>query len=121
MRCVCVTKHATNTVAGNSRCSPHASDQLRKMSNRNGNSPAAGFHTSCIASVGSDWHINAIPIAVANIRTSPPLRRASATLATIASVLTAPIVTAMLVTLPKRAGSASSQYSIGPGLCMICP
>ena len=29
--------------------------------------------------------------------------------------------TAMLVTLPKRAGRAISQYSIGPGLCMSCP
>ena len=61
------------------------------------------------ASDGSDWHISAIPIAAANIRTRPPRRRASSTQPMIASVLTIPIVTSMLVTLPNRAGSASSQ------------
>ncbi len=116
-----MTKLATSKVSGSSRWSPQASDQQRKISARKGNSAAAGFHTSWKDSAASDWHISAIPAAAANISTSPPRRRASTTQAMIASALIAPIVTARLAVEPKRAGSASSQYSSGPGLWTIWP
>ena len=74
-----------------------------------GNSPADGFQTSWNVSAASDRHITAIATAVASISTRPPRRRATATAATIASVLTAPIAMATVVGVPNRAGSASSQ------------
>ena len=99
MRWVWSTNEATRAASGSRRYSPHASDHPMKISARKGNSAAAGFQMSCIASPGSDWHISEIPKAAANISGRPPRRRARATQTMIASVLSTHIVIARLPTV----------------------
>ena len=114
-------KLATSAVSGSRRYSPQASDQHRKISSVNGSRPADGFQMSWRVSAATDWHISATASAAANISTTPPRLRASATTPMIASVLSTAIVHVMLAGLPKCAGSASSQYSIGPRLYVLLP
>jgi hypothetical protein len=115
VRWLCVTKLARSTSSGSRRCSPQATDQPTKIRSRNGSSGTDEFHTSLTASPGSERSITGIAIAVANMNASPPRRRASATTPITAATLSRPAVAASDPGCRKRAGSANSQNSRGPG------
>ena len=72
--------------------SPQASDQARKMSSRNGRSGIQGSRRRCRPGPGSTAASRAIATAVANMSSSPPRRRASATAPMTDATLTRPAV-----------------------------
>ena len=60
--------------------------------------------------------MSATAAAVTSMKAVPPRLRASATIPATAAMFTAPIQIVSEMGCPIRAGSASSQYSIGPRL-----
>ena len=121
-RLVCNTKLPTSTRAGRHARSPHASDHASTRNSRNGSSTVLACQGSTSTALPSDQHSAAVTAMAARAVTGPPRRQATAKMPSTEAQFTSAVpMTTPTGPATNAVGTASTQYSSGPGWLMSNP